>query len=157
MNTIATVIMVICVVSIAGSLVSIVVPKDNTGRVLATVLGVFIICSMIVPIKTAVQNFSVSINVPTESKDLTASADEAFNKAVVIETQNKLESQAMLYLAQEGINVLEASISLESDKKGGIYIDNIIIYIQKEDETKTQIICEKIKEKFEITPSVILR
>ncbi len=157
MNTIATVIMVICVVSIAGSLVSIVVPKDNIGRVLAAVLGVFIICSMIVPIKTAVQNFSVNINVPTESEDLTASADEAFNRAVVIETQNKLESQAMLFLSQEGINVLEASISLESDKKGGIYIDNIIIYIQKEDETKTQIICEKIKEKFEITPSVILR
>lgn len=157
MNTIAAVIMVICVVSIAGSLVSIVVPKDNTGRVLAAVLGVFIICSMIVPIKTAVQNFSVNINVPTESEDLTASADEAFNKAVVIETQNKLESQAMLFLSQEGINALEASISLESDKKGGIYIDNIIIYIQKEDETKTQIICEKIKEKFEITPSVILR
>lgn len=157
MNTIATVIMVICVVSIAGSLISIVVPKDNTGKVLAAVLGVFIICSMIVPIKTAVKNFSVSINVPTESEDLTASADEAFNRAVVIETQNKLESQVMLFLSQEGINVLEASISLESDEKGGIYIDNIIIYIQKEDETKTQIICEKIKEKFEITPSVILR
>ncbi|MGN1138416.1 MAG: hypothetical protein ACI4RM_03135 [Ruminococcus sp.] len=157
MNTIATVIMVICVVSIAGSLITIVVPKDNTGKVLATVLGVFIICSMIVPIKTAVQNFSVNINVPTESEDLTASADEAFNRAVVIETQNKLESQAMLYLSQEGINVLEVSISLESDEKGGIYIDNIIIYIQKEDETKTQIICDKIKEKFEITPNVILR
>ena len=157
MNTIATVIMVICVVAISCSLINIVVPKGNTGKILSTVLGVFILCSMIMPIKNAIQNFSVNINIPPQSESLTASADEAYNTAVITETENILENQAILYLSQSGVNVSDISISLASDEKGGIYIDGIIIYIQKEEESKTQLIIEKIKEKFEVIPSVVLR
>ena len=104
-----------------------------------------------------IYTFSININIPPQSESLTASADEAYNTAVITETENILENQAILYLSQSGVNVSDISISLASDEKGGIYIDGIIIYIQKEEESKTQFITDKIKEKFEVIPSVVLR
>ena len=95
MNSVAVVAAIICVSALACSFVSIAVPQGSTKKVMNIVLGVFILCTMIVPIKNAVENFNLEISVADSAEDLTASADEAYNNAVISETKSILERKCI--------------------------------------------------------------
>lgn len=157
MSSIATVVLVICVAALACSFVSIVAPQGSTNRILNTVLGAFILCSMIVPIKNAVTDFNVNVEVAQSSDDLVATADEAYNNAVLTETKALLESRLCELLSENGINVEEVSITLAVNENNGIYIDSASIYILKKDESKESDIINLTKGKFEVTPNIITR
>ena len=98
MNSIASTAAVICAVTIGVSLISLIIPNGSTKRVINTVIGVFILCCMIAPVKSAVENFSFNFEVPGLSDTLSASADEAYNKTVIKETESKLENMVVLSL-----------------------------------------------------------
>ncbi len=157
MSSVATVAAIICVSALACSFVSIAVPQGTTKKVMSIVLGIFILCTMIVPIKNAVKNFSLEISVADSAEDLTASADEAYNNAVISETKLILESNLKSVLSQKNINAEEIEINMSVDKNGGIYVDEIRIYILKKDEALINEIIAITKEKYETVPEVIMR
>lgn len=156
MKEIGTIVAVICVCSVASSLVDLVAPKGSTQKLLHTVLGVFILCGMIVPIKNLVLNFDTNVNIPIETESITEYADDAYNQAVVLETKINLQTSLSSYLQSKNIKVDDVNIELEFYDDGGIYIENISIYISKEYSEKTQLITSCIKEKFEVEPKVVL-
>lgn len=157
MNSVAVVAAIICVSALVCSFVSIAVPQGSTKKVMNIVLGVFILCTMIIPIKNVVENFSLEISVADSAEDLTASADEAYNNAVISETKSILESNLKSVLCQKNINIEDAEINLSVDENGGIYIDSICIYILKKDENLTSEIIAITKGKYEIVPEVVTR
>lgn len=157
MSSVAAVAAIICVSALACSFVSIAVPQGPTKKVMNIVLGIFILCTMIVPIKNAVENFSFEISVADSAEDLTASADEAYNNAVISETKSILESNLKSVLSQKNINTEEIEINMSVDEKGGIYVNSIRIYILKKDEALINEIIAITKEKYETIPEVITR
>lgn len=157
MNSIASVVAVICVSALGCSLVSVVAPQGMTRKVLNTVFGVFILCAMLVPVKEAITNFNVNISIAPESENLTADGEQAYNKAVMIETKAGLENTLISYLNNKKYAVLDADIELASYEDGGIYISDICIYISKENENHTQKIINLTQEKFEVKPEIVLR
>jgi hypothetical protein len=157
LNTVATVAAVICVTAIGCSFVGVLVPQGSTKKVINVVIGVFLLCTMIVPIKNAIQNFKLETTISDSAEDLTASADEAYNNAVLKETQSILESKLKSSLAQNNINPYSLEINLSATENGGIYIKSISIYILQKDEALTQNIISITEEQFEIKPEVLTR
>ena len=154
MNSIASTAAVICAVTIGVSLISLIIPNGSTKRVINTVIGVFILCCMIAPVKSAVENFSFNFEVPGLSDTLSASADEAYNKTVIKETESKLENMVVSYLKSKNINIKSASVKLSADDKKGIYIESIRIYINRRNITDCGVINSLIENKFEKTPEI---
>lgn len=157
MKSIAVIAAVICVAALGCSLVSAVAPQGNTRRILNTVLGAFILCSMLVPIKNAITDFNLNISIATPETDLKAVADEAYNTAVMAETKATLENTLLAYLENNKISPENVEMELASYDNGGIYIGKISIYISKVYENKTAEIINLTKEKFEVKPQIILR
>ncbi len=157
MSEIGTIVSVICVCAIASSIIRVVVPQGNTTKLLNTVIGVFILCCMIVPVKNFITNFNANITITEPNGDLSSLSLDAYNQAVIIETQNTLQNTLVSYLASENIQTQEVSVTLDSTDEGGIYIDSISIYISNQDSSHTQRIIELTEQKFQITPSIILR
>ncbi len=154
MNSIASVAAVICSVAIASSLIALIVPQGSTKRVLNTVVGVFVICCLIVPVKNVVTGFNLNIDIPKLSGSLTASGDEAYKKALTVETEAKLRTSIVSYLYSKGLKVKSADIKLNTNKKTGIYIERIIIYIDRKDLINSDEIISLIENKFEKTPKI---
>ena len=157
MKSIATIAAVICIGALGCSIVSAVAPQGSTRRILNTVLGAFILCSMLVPIKNAITDFNVNISITTPEADLQVVADEAYNTAVMTETKATLESTLISYLENNNISPENVVIQLASYDNGGIYIDKISIYISKVYENKTAEIINLTQGKFEVKPQIILR
>ena len=157
MKSVSVIVAVVCIAALGCSIISVVVPQGNTKRILNTVLGVFVFCTMLVPVKNAIRDFNVNIEIAQESDDLSILADEAYNQAIVIETNAILESTLMSYLEHENLHILSTDIELDSYDDGGIYISGINIYISKDNECFTNQIKRMTKKKFEVEPCVYLR
>lgn len=154
MKNIASTAAVICAVTIGVSLISLIIPSGSTKRVINTVIGVFILCCMIAPVKNAVENFNPNIEIPELKNNISASADEAYNNAVVIETENKLSNMVASYLKSKNIKIKSAKVRLQADNKKGIFIESIRIYINRRDVTDYGNINSLIENKFEKTPEI---
>ncbi len=157
MKDIGTVAAVICVCSVAVSLISTISPQGNMRKVVNLVIGAFMLCCMIFPIKTAVSGFKLNIDAAPLSDNLQDTAAEAYNNAVLTETKNSLESSMNAYLAQNGIKTGGVAVDLEVNEKGGIYISYTGIYISIKDSEKSDEIVKLVREKFEVTPEIITR
>lgn len=154
MNSVAYAAAVICAVSIGASLMSVILPSSDTRRVMITVLGAFILCSLFFSVKNAAETFEFKFDVPAIQKSLTASADEAYEKAVIKKTKSQLESYLVNYLISKGYKIKSAEIKLNTDDKKGIYTERIRIYIYKSELINAGNIISLTENKFEVKPEL---
>ena len=71
MSGLFTVVVVMCASALICSLVQTFVTDGSTKKIISLVLGAFIICCMVVPVKNAVSSFTVSythLTLPTNSR-----------------------------------------------------------------------------------------
>ncbi len=154
MKGIADVAAVICAVAIASSLISILIPQGSTKKVLSAVIGAFILCSLIAPVKNAFFGIRLELDVPKLTENISSSADEAYEDAVIKETKSRLESSVVGYLLSEGYKVKTAEIKLKKDEASRINISSLCIYIDKSEIRNSLRIIGLIERRYEVSPAV---
>ena len=155
MNGLGAVAVSVCCASLICALVSNFVSDSSVKRVLNLVLGAFMVCSLILPVKSAVQGIREEISESSQSAVQSATVDEAqYNRQIVVETRKNLENTLTALLNQNGIypESVEVILSVKHDKS--IIISRIGIYIDKSC-TQTDKILELTAQNFGITPNII--
>ena len=155
MNGLGAVAVSVCCASLICALVSNFVSDSSVKRVLNLVLGAFMVCSLIFPVKSAVQGIREEISESSQSAVQSATVDEAqYNRQIVVETRKNLENTLTALLNQNGIypESVEVILSVKHDNR--IIISRIGIYIDKSC-TQTDKILELTAQNFGITPNII--
>lgn len=145
----------VCCASLICALVSNFVSDSSVKRVLNLVLGAFMVCSLIFPVKSAVQGIREEISESSQTAVQSATVDEAqYNRQIVAETRKNLENTLTALLNQNGIypESVEVILSVKHDKS--IIISRIGIYIDQSC-TQTDKILELTAQNFGITPNII--
>ncbi len=153
MKDIGIVAAVICVCVIACSIVNTLALQGGTKRILNTVLGVFVICAMIAPVKNAVAGFNYEYKGLPDTSSAGASADEVFDRQVITQTEKNLTKTLESLLDSESLSYKACEVKVKTDENGGIYISSVSIYITQ--KANAQRIIEKVREKFEVIPRLI--
>lgn len=155
MNEILTVTSAICASALICTLVSNFVTDGSTKKIISLVLGAFIICSMIVPIKNAVNGFSEEI-AETDISDLAVSTDdEAYSREILKQTRKNLESALKDLLLQNGVEINSCEIILALTDDDSIIISSVSIYISKEYTQYSDLISEVTFQNFSVQPNII--
>lgn len=155
MNEILAVTSAICASALICTLVSNFVTDGSTKKIISLVLGAFIICSMIVPIKNAVNGFSEEI-AETDISDLTVSTDdEAYSREILKQTRKNLESALKDLLLQNGVEINSCEIILALTDDNSIIISSVSIYISKEYTQYSDLISEVTFQNFSVQPNII--
>ena len=155
MNEILAVTSAICASALICTLVSNFVTDGSTKKIISLVLGVFIICSMIVPIKNAVNGFSEEI-AETDISDLAVSTDdEAYSREILKQTRKNLESALKDLLLQNGVEINSCEIILAVTDDDSIIISSVSIYISKEYTQYSDLISEVTFQNFSVQPNII--
>lgn len=155
MNEILTVTSAICASALICTLVSNFVTDGSTKKIISLVLGAFIICSMIVPIKNAVNGFSEEI-AETDISDLAVSTDdEAYSREILMQTRKNLESALKDLLLQNGVEINSCEIILALTDDDSIIISSVSIYISKEYTQYRDLISEVTFQNFSVQPNII--
>ena len=155
MNEILTVTSAICASALICTLVSNFVTDGSTKKIISLVLGAFIICSMIVPIKNAVNGFSEEI-AETDISDLAVSTDdEAYSREILKQTRKNLESALKDLLLQNGVEINSCEIILALTDDDSIIISSVSIYISKEYTQYSDLISEVTFQNFSVQPNIL--
>lgn len=155
MNGLYTVVAVVCSSSLICTLLSNFVIDGSTKKIINLVLGAFIICSLIVPVKNAVDGFDVSISQYESAEDLTSTSDEAYSNKIVNLTKENLEQTLTDILAQNNITINNAEIILSITDENSIIISSASIYINKEYTQYADLISDITLQNFGVVPSII--
>ena len=154
MNEISAVTIAICASALICTLVMNFVSDGGTRKIINIVLGVFVICSMIIPVKnlvTGISNSPAEITVPEE---LTATADEAYSKQIVSQTRANLEFALKDLLLQNNIEISSCEIILSLTDEKSIIISSISIYINQEYTQYADTIDEIVFQNFSVHPNI---
>lgn len=155
MNELLSVTSAICASALICTLVSNFVTDGSTKKIISLVLGAFIICSMIVPIKNAVNGFSEEI-AETDISDLAVSTDdEAYSREILKQTRSNLESALKDLLLQNGVEINSCEIILAVTDDNSIIISSVSIYISKEYTQYSDLISEITFQNFSVQPNII--
>lgn len=155
MNEILTVTSAICASALICTLVSNFVTDGSTKKIISLVLGAFIICTMIVPIKNAVNGLSEEI-AETDISDLAVSTDdEAYSREILKQTRKNLESALKDLLLQNGVEINSCEIILALTDDDSIIISSVSIYISKEYTQYSDLISEVTFQNFSVQPNII--
>ena len=155
MNELLAVTSAICASALICTLVSNFVTDGSTKKIISLILGAFIICSMIVPIKNAVNGFSEEI-AETDISDLAVSTDdEAYSREILKQTRKNLESALKDLLLQNGVEINSCEIILAVTDDNSIIISSVSIYISKEYTQYSDLISEITFQNFSVQPNII--
>lgn len=157
MKDISIVVSVICVTSIAFSFVNVLAPEGNTKKILQTILGVFFLCCLIIPVKNFVTDFNFAINVTLPEESIINSAKDAYNQGILVETKSNLETSLLYEYSKNNIVPKDLEIELGVYEDGGVYIKNICVEILKNQEYLSSKIINLTENEFEIIPEIVLR
>lgn len=155
MNEILAVTSAICASALICTLVSNFVTDGGTKKIISLVLGAFIICSMVVPIKSAVNGFNKEIS-ETQIPDASVSTDdESYGREILKQTRKNLESALRDLLLQNGVEINSCEIILAVTDDNSIIISSVSIYIYKEYTQYTDLISEITFQNFSVQPNII--
>lgn len=155
MNEILAVTSAICASALICTLVSNFVTDGSTKKIISLVLGAFIICSMIVPIKNAVSGFCEEIAETDISDSAVSTDDEAYSREILKQTRINLESALKDLLLQNGVEINSCEIILALTDDNSIIISSVCIYISKEYTQYTDLISEITFQNFSVQPNII--
>lgn len=154
MNEISAVTIAICASALICTLVMNFVSDGGTRKIINIVLGVFVICSMIIPVKNLVTGISNSPAEITAPEELTATADEAYSKQIVSQTRANLEFALKDLLLQNNIKISSCEIILSLTDEKSIIISSISIYINQEYTQYADTIDEIVFQNFSVHPNI---
>ena len=155
MNEILAVTSAICASALICTLVSNFVTDGSTKKIVSLVLGAFIICSMIVPIKNAVNGISEEIAEMDVSDSAVSTDDEAYSREILKQTRSNLESALRDLLLQNGVEINSCEIILALTDDNSIIISSVRIYISKEYTQYSDLISEITFQNFSVQPNII--
>lgn len=155
MNELLAVTSAICASALICTLVSNFVTDGSAKKIISLVLGAFIICSMIVPIKNAVNGFSEEIAETNISDSAVSTDDEAYSREILKQTRKNLESALKDLLLQNGVENNSCEIILAQTDDNSIIISSVSIYISKEYTQYSDLISEITFQNFSVQPNVI--
>ena len=149
---------IICICCVTCSIISLIVPDKRMNKTVNLVLGLFLICSMIIPIKGIVstikgegvilQDYEFEQNVDEDIKD--------YQKAVMKETADNLVKVTDNLLKNEGIEADNIKLSLKLSDNNSIYVGRIIIYISKKYEDRLNDIEKIVYSNMSKEPEIII-
>ncbi len=155
MKSLSAVAAVICASSLICTLVSTFVSENSTKKIINLVLGAFIVCSLIIPVKNAFGDFNLNLSRYESSNGVSASYDEAYEKQVVNQTKANLEKTLEQILEQSSIKIKSCEIFLSVKDDNSIIISSISIYISKEYTPYSDSISSITQHNFGVKPNVI--
>lgn len=147
---------IICLCCVISAAVGIIAPLGNTKKILNVVMGIFFLAVVISSITNTSFDVSSELQALPPGEELSGEYEDYYGNEVIRVAEEKLVEYTDYILKQEGVEASDIRIILETDDSGGIYVEEIDIYINQEQNRlfRTKI-NNLIKDDFKIFPNII--
>ncbi len=138
----------LCIVSVIGAAVQLLLPSNSLGKNMKTVINLVIAAALIGSIMSMLGQ---APKLPEYSEDFDSQQAESYlTDRVVSSLTEETERTVLDTLQQFGIKNGQISIEFNKGKYGNVSLKHISVYIPKEHEADTQMIKNLLLKRFDV-------
>ena len=138
----------LCIVSVIGAVVQLLLPSNSLGKNMKTVINLVIVASLIGSIMSMLAQ---APKLPEYSENFDSQQAESYlTDRVVSSLTEETESTILDTLQQFGIKNGQISIEFNKGKYGNVTLKHISVYIPKEHAADTQMIKNILLKRFDV-------
>ena len=136
----------VCASAVTAALLSRFISDGGTKKLLGMIMGAFLLCSLLLPLQSALSGISFS---QTDFESI------AVDAAVIAQTEGNLEQTAKDLLAQHDFTVKQAQVTLALKDENRVIIADITLNIEKDEAAREEEISRIIEDNFSVVPQII--
>ncbi len=147
---------IVCVCCIACSIISLVAPLGKMKKIMNLILGMFLLCSMVIPFVGLFDSFTADFEFDESATQYSDDSTDAYNQLVLEQTADNLVLAADNLLKNEGITASNIELALKKTDNDSIYISSVVIYISEQYEHRAQEITKIIGSNMSKEPVIVV-
>lgn len=148
--------MIICFTSVLCTIIEVLVPSGKMEKMFRLVLGAFMLCAILIPLKTTVDN----INFDTKKNENITSDKSKLKSTIENQTKEnakkKIKSMIEEILLSQNIKAEKINIIMDTKQDNCISIKKIEVFLARGDEDKKDMIKEMLLKKLELKIDVVV-
>lgn len=149
----------ICACSLCASvivclIIRLLIPQGSTKRIMTVIIGIFILCSLLIPINSLIKEFS-TMDIENEFKLKESDSSKIYDEQVIKGTGEYISAYCCSLLSNAGVEAenIKTTVGVSDDR--GIYIISLDIYISDGALLSDNEITELVYEAVGIEPFII--
>ena len=143
-------------VSIVCTVIEILFPKGKMEKIFQVVLGVFMLCSLLVPLKKFLTNINFETKKPENFVKDKGKLKSTTDDQIKIAAKNKLRRTIEKILAAKNIKPEKINVIMDTNQESCISIKKIEVFLSRGDENKRDIAKSELKKILELEIDVVV-
>lgn len=146
----------ICVVSVICTIIEILFPKGKMEKIFKVVLGVFMLCSLLVPLKKTLSNINFDAKKPENFIKDKGKLKSTTDDQIKIAAQNKLKRTVEKILTAKGVKSEKINVIMDTNQESCISIKKIEVFLSRGDENKKDTVKNELEKNLELKIDVVV-
>lgn len=156
MNTIKQWTLAVTLSAIACTILETLAPNGKFEKIIRLVLGAFMLCAILFPLKGAIKNINFNLDKNTSFADSNEGLKNKVNEETQKNSKENIEKIIKEMLKEKNIEVKKINIFMDMKEDNCISISKAEIYLSGNDEKKKEEVVKLIEKTFGITTVVVL-
>ena len=126
----------VCLVSVICTIIEILFPKGKMEKIFQVVLGVFMLCSLLIPLKKTLANIHFDAKKPENFIKDKGKLKSTTDDQIKIAAQNKLKRTVEKILTAKGVKPEKINVIMDTTEDSCISIKKIEVFLSRVMKTK---------------------
>lgn len=146
----------ICLVSVICTIIEILFPKGKMEKIFQVVLGVFMLCSLLIPLKKTLANIHFDAKKPENFIKDKGKLKSTIDDQTKITAQKKLKLTVEKILAAKSIKPEKINVIMDTTEDSCISIKKIEVFLSRGDENKKDTVKNELEKNLELKIEVVV-
>lgn len=146
----------ICLATVAGCMVKIILPESGMGRLVNLVMSIFLLSCMFSGFIFKDFDINLNFDVCDYGEDIGRKFDEIKKNKTFGEVERQLQNMVKQDLIYKKINPVKILININTKDESSILINSIEIFVKNGEEYDESMIKNYINNKYDVIPQIYL-
>lgn len=146
----------ICLATVAGCMVKIILPESGMGRLVNLVMSIFLLSCMFSGFVFKDFDINLNFDVCDYGEDISKKFDEIKKNKTLGEVEKQLQNMVKQDLIYKKINPVKILININTKDESSILINSIEIFVKNGEEYDESMIKNYINNKYDVIPQIYL-
>lgn len=144
----------ICLATVAGCMVKIILPESGMGRLVNLVMSIFLLSCMFSGFVFKDFDINLNFDVCDYGEDISKKFDEIKKNKTLGEVEKQLQNMVKQDLIYKKINPVKILVNINTKDESSILINSIEIFVKNGEEYDESMIKNYINNKYDVIPQI---
>ena len=143
----------VCCGAVGCCAVQLLIPDEGTGKIARLIVLTFFLCCVITPLLKVSSQLSLPVEFLPEDI-VSEELNERVEEQLKVQVETVVEGLVEEGLAARNVRAEKITVSTDTSQDGSIYIQQVVVQVDKQDISVAQVVCEMLEEQLGVNVAV---